>query len=93
MINEKIKYDPVYYSISRKVFRALKKEVIAGRASKWHKYCAIDKHTGVYIFTSVPNISGGVAGGYFMEIKDIDFTQEEKQFIQKHWKELIWGLK
>jgi hypothetical protein len=94
----KIKGDKLYKDISTAVYRQLKKEVEECLIKRNYKYCAIDANGLTCVYMQLPSSKnyGKWFGKGFCSWDTIVrpyFTPEEREYIKKNWKSLIWRLK
>ena len=95
MINEKIKADPLYHSITRKVSNQLKKEIKTG-----YNFAALDRDGALFSYHNLPDESmlskqWAETSGTIQTVAyvHINFTFNEERYIYENWFKLIWGLK
>ena len=103
MINKDIKDNPIYLSIQKKVIDQLKEEIETGYVDEDHKYCVIDPNGETYTYNMVvANWDyegwGASANSHDEEtcmgsLDTIGFTPKEREYIKKHWSEMIWEVK
>jgi hypothetical protein len=104
-INQGIRFDELYQSIARKVFKRVKEDGKGVSNPKDFILCALDKDSQGFVYSVDIEACNDDSDDWFYGYDNAynlvslnfrcsnPFTDEEKEYISLNWKKLVWELK